>query len=74
VINIGIPSVLFVIVGALLSKYLNVQVLEMALAVVLISFSLVMLIIKNMVVKPTRTNSFIGGGISGFVSGLVGTV
>ncbi|MCX6353069.1 MAG: sulfite exporter TauE/SafE family protein [Bacteroidetes bacterium] len=73
IIYIGIPAVLFVIAGAFLSKYINTKILEIALAIFLISISLVLLIFKNIKLKPTLANSIGGGVFSGFIAGLLGT-
>ena len=42
--TIGIPSLLFVVLGGILSKYLNTDYLEIILAVFLVGFSLFFLI------------------------------
>ncbi|MBC7865053.1 MAG: sulfite exporter TauE/SafE family protein, partial [Bacteroidia bacterium] len=44
VINVGIPAVLFVIVGAFLSKFCDKKILELSLAVFLIILSAVLLL------------------------------
>lgn len=72
-INIGVPSVLFVIIGGLLSKYLDTYILKILLAIFLITFSLLFLIKKELVIKPERKESIIGGSLSGFTAGLLGT-
>ena len=72
-ISIGIPAVIFVISGAFISKYINPKTLEIALAIFLIGTSLVFLFFKNMSIKPTTTNSVIGGSFSGLIAGLLGT-
>lgn len=73
IISLGIPAVVFVIIGALLSKYIDTIVLEIALAVFLIGLSLVFLIFKNLTLKPTLRNSISGGVFSGITAGLLGT-
>jgi uncharacterized membrane protein YfcA len=72
-ISIGIPAVIFVISGAFISKYINPKTLEIALAIFLIGTSLVFLSFKNLSIKPTTTNSVIGGSFSGLIAGLLGT-
>lgn len=72
-INFGVPAVLFVIFGAWLSNKFDSKVLEFSLSIFLIVLSVLFLLFRNWVVKPTKTNSLLGGGISGFVAGLVGT-
>jgi len=73
IVSIGIPAVIFVIVGAYLSKFLDTTILEISLAVFLIVVSLILFIFKNISVKPTLTNSIGGGVLSGLIAGLLGT-
>lgn len=73
IINIGIPSVLFVIIGGLLTQYLDSVILKIILAIFLIGFSLVFIIKKEFIIEPNKTNSFLGGAFSGFSAGLLGT-
>ncbi len=73
IISVGIPAVIFVTIGALLSKYINTQYLEIALAIFLLLTSLLLLIFRNFVLPATITNSVLGGALSGFIAGLVGT-
>ena len=70
---IGIPSIAFVILGGLLSKYANNYILEIVLGLFLISLSSLFLIKKNLVIKPNKTNAVTGGVLSGFSAGLLGT-
>lgn len=72
-LSIGIPSVVFVIIGGILTQFLDNKVLEIVLAVFLIAFSLLFLIKKELVVKPTSKSTFVGGSLSGFTAGLLGT-
>ncbi|NJM80880.1 MAG: sulfite exporter TauE/SafE family protein [Flavobacterium sp.] len=72
-LNIGIPSVIFVIIGGLLSKYLDTFILKILLAIFLIGFSLLFIIKKELIIKPERKESIIGGSFSGFTAGLLGT-
>lgn len=73
ILRIGVPAVLFVIAGALLSNVIDSRLLELFLAIFLIGLSLVFLIFKNLVIKPTTVNAVTGGVFSGFVAGLLGT-
>ncbi len=73
VLALGIPAVLFVIIGAYLSQFFVTKYLEIALGIFLISMSLILLIFKKFVIKATNKNSVIGGSLSGFVAGLLGT-
>ena len=73
VVSIGIPALLFVIAGAFLSKFIETKILEITLAVFLILVSIVLLVFRNITVKPTLANSIGGGILSGFFAGLLGT-
>jgi len=72
-INIGIPAVVFVILGAFLSKFIGSNLLEFILSIFLILLSLFFLIFKNIRIQPTTANSVTGGVLSGLFAGLVGT-
>ncbi len=73
VIHIGIPAILFVIIGAYFSKFIKINILEILLALFLIITSIVLFILKNVKIKTTAKNSIIGGVFSGLVAGLIGT-
>jgi len=73
ILQLGIPSVLFVIVGAYFSKFLNPTILTYILGVFLIVLSLVFLIFKKLVIKATSKNAIIGGLLSGLSAGILGT-
>lgn len=70
---VGIPAILFVITGAFLSKYIKTDILEILLAIFLITTSLLLYIFKNIEIKTTKKNSIIGGVFSGLIAGLIGT-
>lgn len=72
-INLGIPAVAFVIIGSLASSYLDSKILQLVLALFLVSFSLLFLIKKELALKATAKNALIGGSLSGFSAGLLGT-
>lgn len=72
-INMGIPAVLLVIIGALLSNTFEEKYLEFGLGALLILLSSFLLLFQNFQWKPTRSNAIIGGVLSGFLAGLLGT-
>ncbi|WP_317231453.1 sulfite exporter TauE/SafE family protein [Subsaxibacter sp. CAU 1640] len=72
-LTIGVPSVLFVIVGGLISKYIKTGYLELILGFFLASLSLFFLIRSKTVITPNDKNAVIGGTFSGFSAGLLGT-
>ncbi|WMI64978.1 sulfite exporter TauE/SafE family protein [Aestuariibaculum sp. YM273] len=73
ILYIGVPAVLFVIIGGVVSKYLKVTFLELFLGLFLVSLSLLFLIKKDLIIKPHKKEAVIGGTLSGFVAGVVGT-
>ena len=73
ILKVGIPALVFVVIGAYFSKYLDVKKLEIGLAIFLIVTSLAFLLIKNLSLKPTTINSLLGGTFSGLMAGLIGT-
>ena len=72
-LKIGIPSVIFVIIGGFLSKEMNSAVLEIILGIFLVGFSLVFIIRSNISIAPNTRNAIVGGSFSGFSAGLLGT-
>jgi uncharacterized membrane protein YfcA len=73
ILTLGIPAVLFVTAGAFLSKYIDKAILELSLCIFLIVLSLIFIIWKQIVIKPSKKNAIFGGSLSGFVAGLLGT-
>ncbi len=73
VLTLGIPAVVFVSIGAYLSKFLDPTILTYLLGAFLIVLSLVFLIFKQLVVRPTTKNAMIGGSLSGLSAGVLGT-
>lgn len=70
---IGLPSVLFVIIGGLISKYIIPLYLEIFLGVFLILLSLLFLYKKEWIIAASKKNSIMGGALSGLSAGLLGT-
>lgn len=71
--QIGIPAVVFVIIGGFLSKYIDEVVLQTSFSIFIIITSLFFLIFKHFVVPPNKQNAMIGGTLSGFLAGVLGT-
>ncbi|UKN00345.1 sulfite exporter TauE/SafE family protein [Paracrocinitomix mangrovi] len=72
-LNIGVPSVAFVIIGGYLSNYVETKYLEVILGVFLVALSLLFLIRKNLFINPNRKNAITGGVLSGLSAGMLGT-
>lgn len=73
ILSFGVPAVAFVILGAWLTRFVDARLLEIALSIFLIVVSLLFLLLRNVALKPTGTNSAAGGALSGLVAGLLGT-
>lgn len=72
-LTIGLPSVIFVIIGALLSRLITSDLGSLVLGIFLIVFAAFLLLRPSFRLMPTNKNAIIGGGISGFTAGLLGT-
>ncbi|NTU58267.1 MAG: sulfite exporter TauE/SafE family protein [Chlorobiaceae bacterium] len=70
---IGIPSMVFVIFGAYLSTKIDTKYVELAMSVFLIAFSVLLYIFPDMSLTPDKPNAIAGGGLAGFLAGLIGT-
>jgi len=73
ILTLGIPAVLFVILGAYVSKFFDPVILTYILGGFLIALSLTFLIFNQLQVKPKTSNAIIGGTLSGFSAGILGT-
>lgn len=72
-LKIGLPSFIFVIVGAYFSKYLNNQYAGLILGIFLVLFAAILLLKPNFAFRPTTANSIIGGSVAGGLAGWLGT-
>jgi uncharacterized membrane protein YfcA len=73
VIKLGLPAVLFVIGGAYCTKFIPVLIMELSMNIMLMMLSFYLLFHINKIIQPTDCNLYIGGSVSGFLAGLVGT-
>ncbi|NOQ75269.1 MAG: TSUP family transporter [Crocinitomix sp.] len=72
-IQIGVPSIIFVIIGGFLSSLVNTLAMEITLGVFLLTLSAFFLIKKNYQIRASKKNAITGGALSGFSAGLLGT-
>jgi len=72
-LRLGVPSVFFVIIGAMLTKFIDSKVLEIVLGIFLILFSTFLLWKKDFEIRTDRKETILGGSLSGFTAGLLGT-
>ncbi|MBI4399197.1 sulfite exporter TauE/SafE family protein [Candidatus Micrarchaeota archaeon] len=69
----GIPSVIMTIIGASAIAWVPADILKMILGLFLIVYSIQSLKFQEIRLKPTIETAILGGGISGFLAGLIGT-
>ena len=72
-LKIGLPSVVFVIIGGFLTQLIKSNILEIILGIFLVGLSLLFLLKKDLIISPTNKNAISGGALSGFSAGLLGT-
>ncbi|MEJ2240884.1 MAG: sulfite exporter TauE/SafE family protein [Candidatus Bathyarchaeota archaeon] len=72
-LTFGVPSIILTILGSLLINYISSEILKGVLGVFLIVFSLTSLLKPGFSFPSSTKNSVIGGSISGFFAGLIGT-
>lgn len=72
-LTMGLPSIAMVIAGAWLSRFADPVVLQRILSAFLILTGLLFLLKKDLRISPSNPNAILGGSISGFLAGLVGT-
>ena len=72
-IYLGIPAVLFVILGAVLSQYIQKETFELGISILLVILGVILLLFRNLKLNINPLNSITGGAVSGFIAGLMGT-
>lgn len=73
VLKLGIPAVLFVMLGAWLTTMLDATRIELFMNFALIGLSVYLMINYNTQLQQRNVNLYAGGAVSGFLAGLVGT-
>jgi uncharacterized membrane protein YfcA len=73
ILKIGIPSTIFVIIGAYLSSFISFQHFDLVLGIFLILLSITFILFEKFSFEPNNLNSITLGGISGFTAGIMGT-
>lgn len=72
-LRMGIPSILLVAIGALLSNQINVVLANIALGVFVIFISTLFLLKPDISLPLNKEGQIISGGIAGFLAGFIGT-
>jgi hypothetical protein len=70
---LGIPAVISVFLGALLIEYIPINESEVLINAAILLIALYSISPKAKSIQQTNTNLYIGGGVSGFLAGLIGT-
>lgn len=73
ILYLGVPAIAFVILGGILANYIDTYLLQILLGIFLIALSLLFLIRRKLVIKDGSAQALIGGTLSGFLAGLLGT-
>jgi uncharacterized protein len=72
-VKFGISNILFVGIGALFTRFMNVSIIEVSLGLTLVIFSCCELLFKRSVFTVTPKLETVLGAVAGFFGGLVGT-
>jgi uncharacterized membrane protein YfcA len=72
-LKLVVPSIILTAIGALLSKYVPMDLLQRFMGVVLVILAIISLLKKENIEKVQTNFSIVLTGISGFVTGLIGT-
>ncbi len=73
IIKFGIPSVIFSLLGAVLVSYIPQDLLKGILGIFLLVYSLIFLWKEDFKIRESFFNTLLGGSLSGFLAGLIGT-
>ena len=73
VIKLGLPAVIFVIIGAILTKFIPQKEIELGMNMIILSLAIYLLSGHHKKLQQSNQNLYLGGTISGFLAGLIGT-
>jgi len=73
VIKLGIPAVIFVTIGALLTNFIPQKSIELAMNVLILALAIYLISGHARSLQKSNANLYVGGTISGFLAGLIGT-
>lgn len=71
--KLGIPAVIFVIAGAMLTSVIPNQQIELLMSIFIALLAIFLVINKNIQIDRIDRNLYAGGAVSGFLAGLIGT-
>lgn len=73
ILKFGIPSVFLTLIGALLVSFIPQEVLKGLLGIFLVVYAGLSLWRDTIQAKASTANAIVGGALSGFLAGLIGT-
>jgi uncharacterized membrane protein YfcA len=73
VLKLGIPAVLFVILGAYLTQIIPLKEIELSMNLIILGLTIFLISGAGKKIKQTTFNLYSGGILSGFLAGLIGT-
>jgi uncharacterized protein len=73
VYRLGIPAVIFVIIGAYCTTFLPSQQIELIMNVIILMLAIFLILNFNKTIQQSDKNLLIGGASSGFIAGIAGT-
>lgn len=68
---IGIPSVIFVLIGAYMSKFIDGHLANLLLGVFCIAFSIFFFVVPQYTIRASKTNMIVSGSLAGWLAGLI---
>jgi uncharacterized protein len=72
-IKLGIPAVLFVILGAYLTSVIPLKEIELSMNLIILALTILLVSGVGKKIKQSNFNLYMGGILSGFLAGLIGT-
>lgn len=72
-IKLGIPAVIFVILGAYLTSVIPLKEIELSMNLIILGITILLISGVGKKIEQTNFNLYTGGVISGFMAGLIGT-
>jgi uncharacterized membrane protein YfcA len=72
-IKLGIPAVLFVVLGAYLTQVIPLKEIELSMNLIILGLTLFLISGAAKKIQQTNFNLYTGGVVSGFLAGLIGT-
>jgi uncharacterized protein len=72
-IKLGIPAIIFVSLGALITTLLPTKQIEVFMSLLIFFLAIYLILIQNKKLEQNNKNLYLGGVLSGFFAGIAGT-